>query len=538
MQVTRKHFRLLPAVLALALTAGLLALPAAAAGVPDAWAQEEVELAIGHGLVPEDLQRDYGADITRAEFCRLAVLCLEEADRVNGWNLTPAPGVSFTDTSDPDVLTAAGFGIVRGNDQGAFLPDKGITRQEAAVMLYNTLAAMGAPIQPGSRSFSDQSAIAAWASGQVAAIVDWGVMNGTGSGCFSPLGAYTRQQAYVTMFRLLSSVYMVLDAYSVSLQPGESFALGCFYATGSATAVWSSSDPAVVAVSGAGSTATLTAVGSGSAAVICRSGDFQMRCTVTVAPVSAAAGTDFKGAQRIRYSNDIAWDLCRQIENDIGIQIFYLPEFNDGIEGALVTYDSFSGVAFNSTYFQRVYEELSAMKEAFDLYPDGFLKEVVAKKGSGRTTEIVLFPTDMIFFSGEPSGMGGGFHGEHVYDYSPAKVDRIYCTGFGSPYEYSHEMGHMVVSSAMIANGWSASCDQWVSFTAGSGSEGFVSSYAMVSRPEDFAETWACLWHRRDQVDAMLATGRSEALREKIRYLTDVLIRQYSTATWENLPWT
>ena len=60
----------------------------------------------------------------------------------------------------------------------------------------------------------------------------------------------------------------------------------------------------------------------------------------------------------------------------------------------------------------------------------------------------------------------------------------------------------------------------------------------MVSRPEDFAETWACLWHRRDQVDAMLATGRSEALREKIRYLTDVLIRQYSTATWENLPWT
>ena len=36
----------------------------------------------------------------------------------------------------------------------------------------------------------------------------------------------------------------------------------------------------------------------------------------------------------------------------------------------------------------------------------------------------------------------------------------------------------------------------------------------------------------------MLTTGRSEAPREKIRYLTDVLIRQYGAATRENLPWT
>ena len=82
------------------------------------------------------------------------------------------------------------------------------------------------------------------------------------------------------------------------------------------------------------------------------------------------------------------------------------------------------------------------------------------REWSRRPTEIVLFPVDRIFFNGEPSGMGVGFHGEHVYDYSAAKVDRIYCTGFGSPYEHSHEMGHMVVSTARIVNGWSASCGQ------------------------------------------------------------------------------
>ncbi|MGF0006633.1 hypothetical protein ACQRBP_04715 [Eubacteriales bacterium SGI.150] len=82
------------------------------------------------------------------------------------------------------------------------------------------------------------------------------------------------------------------------------------------------------------------------------------------------------------------------------------------------------------------------------------------REWSRRPTEIVLFPVDRIFFNGEPSGMGGGFHGEHVYDYSAAKVDRVYCTGFGSPYEYSHERGYMVVSTARIVNGWSASCGQ------------------------------------------------------------------------------
>ncbi|MGF0006632.1 hypothetical protein ACQRBP_04710 [Eubacteriales bacterium SGI.150] len=56
--------------------------------------------------------------------------------------------------------------------------------------------------------------------------------------------------------------------------------------------------------------------------------------------------------------------------------------------------------------------------------------------------------------------------------------------------------------------------------------------------PRGLRGTWADLWHNRDPVDAMLTTGRSEAPREKIRYLTDVLIRQYGAATRENLPWT
>lgn len=541
----RKH--LIHWLLALVLLLGAVPLsPAAgAAEAPDAWAAEEVALAVELGLVPDDLQSRYTDDITRAEFCRLAVICLGEAARVNGWTFDPAPA-SFDDTDDPDVLTAAGLGIVSGDGQGSFLPGKGITRQEAAVMLCNTLTVMGAPIAPRGAVFTDQAAIAAWASDAVSAVVGWGVMNGTGGGAFSPQGTYSRQQAYVTMYRLLSSVYMQMEAYSYTLQPGESLETGCYYATGEPAARWTSSAPDVVAVaadSGDGAV-TLRAVAPGTATLTCRSGDYQLKCTVTVtAPAAPTVEYDFKGTARTHYPNDAAWDLCRQLEADIGIQIFYLPEFNDNVPMAQVTYATFDYVTLDAAYFQQVYNELVQMKAAFDLYPDGFLQQVVAKKGD-RTTEIVLFPADMTFFDGTPYSVmltgsfssSGGFAGQHVYDESGMRIDRIYYTGTGSPYEYSHEMGHMVVSSAMIANGWTSSCNQWVGYSASYSD--FVSSYAATSRPEDFAETWAYLWHHRDQVEQQLASGSSEGLRSKIAFLTQVLTTHYPAATWESLPWT
>ena len=535
---------LLRHLLPLALVLGLLTAPASAADAPDPWAAGEVALAAELGLVPDDLQSRYTDDITRAEFCRLAVICLNEAARVNGWSFSPAPA-SFDDTDDPDVLTAAGLGIVSGDGQGSFLPEKGITRQEAAVMLCNTLTAMGAPIAPKGAVFTDQDAIAPWARDAVSSIVGWGVMNGAGGGAFAPQGSYSRQQAYVTMYRLLSSVYMQMESYSYTLQPGEVLETGCHYATGADSAHWTSSDPAVAAVAedpGNGAV-SIRAVAPGSAVLTCRSGDFQLKCTVSVAaPAAPVTEADFKGTARTHYPNDMAWDLCRQLEADIGIQIFYLPEFNDGVPGAQVSHATFDYVALDSAYFQSVYNALTQMKAAFDLYPDGFLRQVVAAKGN-RTTEIVLFPADMIFFDGTPVSVmmsgsfsnSGGFSGQHVYDESGMRIDRIYYTGNGSPYEYSHEMGHMVVSSAMIANGWTDSCNRWVSFN--SSDADFVSSYAMTSRPEDFAETWAYLWHYRDQVEAQLASGAAQGLRSKIAFLTQVLTAHYPAATRESLPW-
>lgn len=227
-------------------------------------------------------------------------------------------------------------------------------------------------------------------------------------------------------------------------------------------------------------------------------------------------GKDFTGKARMRYDLDVAYDFCRELEREIGIQVFYLPEWTEK-EAGLLQHDSFDRIPLTKGYFLRVMGQLQAMKAAYDQYPDGFLKEMAQKKNK-RTAEIILCP----------DAFGGGYHGEHVYDYSDdaKKVDQIYYTGMGDPYFYHHEMGHMVMSCAAILNGWNATCSHWEELMMSSDAYGFVSNYSTYSRPEDWAETWAYLWYYTDRVKEQCAL--SPSLTAKVQYMTSILDKQYS----------
>lgn len=234
-------------------------------------------------------------------------------------------------------------------------------------------------------------------------------------------------------------------------------------------------------------------------------------------------GVDFKGKKRIHYSNDVAYSFCRELEEEIGIQIFYLPEWTPK-EAGLLQYSDMEQFSMDGEYFNYVLMELSTMKTAYDLYPEGFLKEVAQKKGK-RDVEIILCPYT---FPGVQS------YGVHVYDYSndAGKVDQIYYTGMGDAQYYSHEMGHMVMSSAAILNGWNSTCSAWEGLSTGPAS--YVSAYAMTSRPEDWAETWAYLWHQTDRV----VSGCSDpGLRAKVQYMSQILDKGYSTFRAGQAPW-
>lgn len=234
-------------------------------------------------------------------------------------------------------------------------------------------------------------------------------------------------------------------------------------------------------------------------------------------------GTDFTGKARIRYDVDVAYEFCRALEEQIGIQIFYLPEWTPKEDG-LLQYSDIQQFDFDREYFNDVLAELRTMKTAYDLYPEGFLKEMAQKKGA-RKAEIVLCPYT---FEGVQS------YGVHVYDYSDdaKKVDQIYYTGSGDSQYYSHEMGHMVMSCAAVLNGWNTTCSTWESYSTGYGS--YVSAYAMTSRPEDWADTWAYLWHRTSNV----ISGCSDpGLKAKVQYLSQILDKNYTTFDSSKTPW-
>ena len=172
---------------------------------PSPWAQTEVEQAVNAGLVPQDMQRGYTENCTRADFCRLAVQVVEShtkksaADFIRSVGLES--GASFSDTAAAGILAAAAMGIVNGRPDGTFGPEELITREQAAAMLTRTAQLLSGLKAAAAPAFNDASDTAAWARGSVEFVSANGIMRGD-SARFYPKALYTREQAYLTVFRL------------------------------------------------------------------------------------------------------------------------------------------------------------------------------------------------------------------------------------------------------------------------------------------------------------------------------------------------
>ena len=184
----------------------------AADGV-SAWAVDEINEAIQHGIIPSDLLNNYQTNITRAVFCRTVVrMLMAKSQTVDNQNVfINAFGIDlnytpFDDTSDHYIKIAYALGIVNGIGNRKFAPNNSITRQEAATMLSRAAAVFeftsfsGTPI-----NFVDVGAIAPWARSAVGFVSANGVMNGVGNDRFSPHGFYTVEMSFVTMLRLFNA---------------------------------------------------------------------------------------------------------------------------------------------------------------------------------------------------------------------------------------------------------------------------------------------------------------------------------------------
>lgn len=181
------------------------------------WAYPLVTAAIEEDLVPNYLQNLYVNSITREEFCDLAIRAVEKVlDKDISDVVREKTGKSladwqqsypFTDTTSSNVIAANALGIISGRGNGIFDPYSAITRQEAAALLTSSAKVLGMNTTPAQQTtFADNGDVAVYFRNAVSFVYQINVMGGTGNDKFSPLGSYTREQSFITVYRLFQAI--------------------------------------------------------------------------------------------------------------------------------------------------------------------------------------------------------------------------------------------------------------------------------------------------------------------------------------------
>lgn len=173
------------------------------------WAAADISSAISAGIVPSDLQNGYQRNITRKEFCQIIDAMLRQKMEDYSGALY-ATGISYndaraalTDTWDEGVINCYRFGIVDGVGNNKFSPNESLTREQAAKILMGAAKTIGLPGSESNNIWSDASQISSWAHEGINYVVGAGIMNGTGDTTFDPQGMFTREQAIVTVYRMM-----------------------------------------------------------------------------------------------------------------------------------------------------------------------------------------------------------------------------------------------------------------------------------------------------------------------------------------------
>lgn len=171
-----------------------------AAEAIDALAARQIVQGIGSGLFQPD-----GA-VTRAEFIHMLMNALELSDETAVSSFADVhPGAWYARS----IATAEKLGITSGRGGAAFGVHERIMRQDAAVLMYRAMAAVGIPLENGQqldKLFADEAAISGYAKEAVHAAQQAGLIFGMTDGTFAPDATATRAEAAVMIYRLFNKL--------------------------------------------------------------------------------------------------------------------------------------------------------------------------------------------------------------------------------------------------------------------------------------------------------------------------------------------
>ncbi|HOQ07809.1 MAG TPA: fibronectin type III domain-containing protein [Clostridiales bacterium] len=170
------------------------------------WAKDAIENLAGLGVVKGVAGTQFMPNntVTRAEFAAMIV---------RAFKLETAPVGSLADVRYDkwyyrEVMIAENFGIISGDANNRFYPERPITREEIAVMVFRALQASGRKFNVHDNSvlekFIDRNNISPGAVSSMAVLVGEGIMEGLQGNTIGPKYNATRAQAAVFIYRALT----------------------------------------------------------------------------------------------------------------------------------------------------------------------------------------------------------------------------------------------------------------------------------------------------------------------------------------------
>lgn len=172
---------------------------------PVPWAYEAISMLYSRNIISGRTETEFYPEvqITREEFAKLLVCLLgfenESYDSV------------FSDAKDGEWYTkyiniAYSKGICRGTGDSIFGVGESITREDMAVMAYNSLNGHMTEISDFEFNFKDETDFSDYSKTAVGALSAVKIVNGTGDNNFSPKAYATRAEAAVIIYNMLEYV--------------------------------------------------------------------------------------------------------------------------------------------------------------------------------------------------------------------------------------------------------------------------------------------------------------------------------------------
>lgn len=167
------------------------------------WAVPAIEALYAKGVINGYGNGEFRPNntITRAEFVKMLVAAFGMTSDGAACDFRDVPSDAWY---YPFVASAVQVGLVNGVGDGNFEPERTITREEIAAVLYRTAVASGREIiKRTSLDFSDGNEVEEYAREAVASLTGAGIINGMGDGTFAPKDPGTRAQAAKLIYELL-----------------------------------------------------------------------------------------------------------------------------------------------------------------------------------------------------------------------------------------------------------------------------------------------------------------------------------------------